>query len=70
MREEVIRLIPKLVYADPRGRLKTPDAFDIAVQGMLDRIENVRKVMNEGRDPSADFAGLENDKFKFPDSTD
>ncbi|XP_008222853.1 PREDICTED: probable xyloglucan galactosyltransferase GT14 [Prunus mume] len=31
MRDEVIRLIPNLVYADPRSRLETEDAFDLAV---------------------------------------
>ncbi|KAL6293498.1 hypothetical protein ACE6H2_001640 [Prunus campanulata] len=68
MREEVIRLIPKLVYADPRSRLETEDAFDIAVQGILERIENVRKVIREGMDPSVGFADEDNGKFKFPET--
>ncbi|PQM35691.1 putative xyloglucan galactosyltransferase GT14 [Prunus yedoensis var. nudiflora] len=70
MREEVIRLIPKLVYADPRSRLETQDAFDIAVQGILERVENVRKVIREGRDPSIGFADEDNGKFKFPETID
>ncbi|BBG93415.1 Exostosin family protein [Prunus dulcis] len=70
MREEVIRLIPKLVYANPRSRLGTQDAFDIAVQGILERIENVRKVIRKGRDPSIGFADEDNDKFKFPETLD
>ncbi|KAL6293499.1 hypothetical protein ACE6H2_001641 [Prunus campanulata] len=70
MREEVIRLIPKLVYADPRSRLGTQDAFDIAVQGILDRIGNVREVIRGGRDPSIGFADEDNNKFKFPETLD
>ncbi|KAL6293504.1 hypothetical protein ACE6H2_001646 [Prunus campanulata] len=70
MREEVIRMIPKLVYADPGSRLDTPDAFDIAVQGILERIENVRKVIREGRDPSIGFAEGDGTKFTFPDTVD
>ncbi|VVA37205.1 PREDICTED: xyloglucan galactosyltransferase [Prunus dulcis] len=70
MREEVIRIIPKLVYADPGSRLDTPDAFDIAVQGILERIENVRKVIREGRDPSIGFAEVDGTKFTFPDTVD
>ncbi|KAM0922142.1 hypothetical protein ACQ4PT_006371 [Festuca glaucescens] len=36
MREEVVRLIPTVVYADPTAKLETvKDAFDIAVEGIL-----------------------------------
>ncbi|PSS35914.1 Xyloglucan galactosyltransferase [Actinidia chinensis var. chinensis] len=46
MREEVIRLIPKIIFANPMGRLGTfEDAFDIAVKGVLKRVEKIRKVM-------------------------
>jgi hypothetical protein len=39
MREEVIKLVPRLVYADPRYKLETvKDAFDVAVDGVLERI--------------------------------
>ncbi|CAB4263066.1 unnamed protein product [Prunus armeniaca] len=68
MREEVIRLIPNLVYADPRSRLETEDAFDIAVQGILERIENVREVIRERKDPSIGFADEDNFKFTFPET--
>ncbi|KAM1142642.1 hypothetical protein FF1_031676 [Malus domestica] len=68
MREEVIRLIPKLVYADPRSRLESEDAFDLAVQGVLERIENVRKVIREGKDPSVGFADEDWTKFMFPEA--
>ncbi|KAL5852065.1 hypothetical protein ACOSQ3_007183 [Xanthoceras sorbifolium] len=49
MREEVIRLIPKIVYGDPRwsagvvDQKLEEDAFYIAVRGILERIENVRR---------------------------
>ncbi|KAB2623092.1 xyloglucan galactosyltransferase KATAMARI1-like protein [Pyrus ussuriensis x Pyrus communis] len=66
MREEVIKLIPKLVYADPRSRLETEDAFDIAVRGILERIGNVSKEIKEGRDPSIGFADEDNSKVTFP----
>uniref|UniRef100_A0ACD5ZRX7 Uncharacterized protein n=1 Tax=Avena sativa TaxID=4498 RepID=A0ACD5ZRX7_AVESA len=36
MQEEVVRLMPRLVYADPRYTLETiKDAFDVAVEGVL-----------------------------------
>ncbi|KAM1036726.1 hypothetical protein ACFX2I_031561 [Malus domestica] len=62
MREEVIRLIPNLSYADPRSRLETEDAFDLAIKGILERIEDVRKVIREGNDPSIGFA--DEDSYK------
>lgn len=74
MREEVIKLIPKVIYADPSSKLETiEDAFDIAVKGVLERVEKVRREIKEGRDPGIAFAvgnswklklsgtGLEND---------
>uniref|UniRef100_J3N364 Exostosin GT47 domain-containing protein n=1 Tax=Oryza brachyantha TaxID=4533 RepID=J3N364_ORYBR len=39
MREEVIRLIPTVVYADTRSsRVDFRDAFDVAVDAVLDRV--------------------------------
>jgi hypothetical protein len=45
MREEVIRVVPRLVYADPRGmRLRTArDAFDVALEGVLAKVAEERK---------------------------
>ena len=64
MREEVIKLIPKIVYADPRYRLESlEDAFDIAVKGVLQRVEAVRREIKEGKDPSIGFAELNGTKF-------
>jgi hypothetical protein len=57
MREEVIKLIPRVIYADPRSKLQTlEDAFDITLKGVLHRIGKVRNNINKGRDPSNGFA--------------
>ncbi|WVZ55436.1 hypothetical protein U9M48_006096 [Paspalum notatum var. saurae] len=63
MREEVIRLIPRVLYADPRSKLETiKDAFDVAVEGILDtvaRIKNGEQVRTGGpveKDPPNLFA--------------
>ncbi|KAF3794102.1 Xyloglucan galactosyltransferase [Nymphaea thermarum] len=53
MREEVINLIPRLVYADPRSKLETlHDAFDVAVEAIIDKVTKLRKDIIEGRDDS------------------
>lgn len=50
MREEVIGLIPRLVYADPRSKLETlKDAFDVAVQAVIDKVTHLRKDIIEDR---------------------
>jgi hypothetical protein len=39
MREEVIEMIPRLLYADPRSRLESVrDAFDVAVDGIIGKV--------------------------------
>ncbi|PRQ38390.1 putative exostosin [Rosa chinensis] len=68
MRKKVIKLIPKLVYADPRSRLGTEDAFDFAVMGILERVENVRQLIREGKDPSIGFADEDSLKYTFPET--
>ncbi|XP_042515288.1 xyloglucan galactosyltransferase KATAMARI1 homolog [Macadamia integrifolia] len=51
MREEVISLIPRLIYGDPRSRLETlKDAFDVAVQAVIDKVTKLRKDIIEGRE--------------------
>lgn len=56
MREEVIKLIPNVVYADPRSRLETiKDAFDLAVKGVLERVDVMRKEMRQGKNSSMVF---------------
>ncbi|KAL6643136.1 hypothetical protein ACP70R_021317 [Stipagrostis hirtigluma subsp. patula] len=43
MREEVIKLVPRIVYADPRYKLETlKDAFDVTVDGVLERVAKIR----------------------------
>ncbi|WOG81195.1 hypothetical protein DCAR_0100340 [Daucus carota subsp. sativus] len=50
MREEVINLIPRLIYADPRSKLETlKDAFDVAVQAVINKVSKLRKDIIEGR---------------------
>ncbi|CAA0833409.1 Xyloglucan galactosyltransferase KATAMARI1 [Striga hermonthica] len=50
MREMVINLIPRLIYADPRSKLETfKDAFDVAVEGVIDKVTRLRKDLVEGR---------------------
>uniref|UniRef100_A0ACD5TUI8 Uncharacterized protein n=1 Tax=Avena sativa TaxID=4498 RepID=A0ACD5TUI8_AVESA len=44
IREEVIRLIPTVLYADPRSKLETVrDAFDIAVEGIIGKVAGDRR---------------------------
>ncbi|CAN6296557.1 unnamed protein product [Urochloa humidicola] len=62
MRKEVIKLIPTVIYADPRSRLETiKDAFDVAVEGILDtvaRIKNGEDSLDSGRPVGDDPANL------------
>ncbi|MCL7044609.1 hypothetical protein MKW94_006558 [Papaver nudicaule] len=52
MQEVVLKLIPKVIYADPRSKLETiEDAFDIAVKGVLERVDKVRNDIRDGRNP-------------------
>lgn len=49
MREEVISLIPRLIYADPRSKLETlKDAFDVSVQAIIKKVTNLRRDIIEG----------------------
>ncbi|XP_065866622.1 probable xyloglucan galactosyltransferase GT12 [Euphorbia lathyris] len=43
MREEVIRLIPKIIYVNPSALMELEDAFEIAVKRVIERIENNRR---------------------------
>jgi hypothetical protein len=43
MQEEVVRIMPGLVYADPRYTLESvKDAFDLAVEGVLQKVAETR----------------------------
>ncbi|KAK9727233.1 hypothetical protein RND81_05G267400 [Saponaria officinalis] len=49
MREEVIKLIPRVVYANPKAKLeKFEDAFDVSINEVLKRVEDIKKVIKEG----------------------
>ncbi|KAK4585622.1 hypothetical protein RGQ29_023041 [Quercus rubra] len=66
MREEVIGLIPRIVYANPRSKFEIfRDAFDVAVDGFLERVESLRRLIREGRDPSVGFADGDDYKYTF-----
>ncbi|PIN24391.1 hypothetical protein CDL12_02924 [Handroanthus impetiginosus] len=56
MREQVIKLIPKVIYADPRSRLnKLEDAFDLTVKGVIERVDKLKRDMREGRSYGDEF---------------
>lgn len=58
MREEVIRLIPGLVYNDPRNRLtKFKDAFDLTVEALTKKVTDMRIRIMEGYDDFRSLAG-------------
>ncbi|KAG7013774.1 putative xyloglucan galactosyltransferase GT14, partial [Cucurbita argyrosperma subsp. argyrosperma] len=66
MREEVIRMIPRIVYADPRSSSwDFEDAFDLAIKGILERVEDVRRKIREGRDPGEGFDDPDDFKYTF-----
>ncbi|XP_010414451.2 PREDICTED: probable xyloglucan galactosyltransferase GT11 [Camelina sativa] len=59
MREQVIRLIPRLMYFNPSSKSEDTgrfeDAFDVAVEGVLQRVEGLRKRIEEGNEEIFDF---------------
>ncbi|KAL9247724.1 hypothetical protein vseg_021126 [Gypsophila vaccaria] len=66
MREEIIKLIPKIVYADPRCRLETlEDAFDVTISGVLKRVENIKEDMRQGKDDSFGYDEKQSWKFRW-----
>ena len=70
MREEVIRLIPKIIYGDWSStsgifERKFEDAFDIAVKGLLERVEKARKKIRDGEDPNEGFAEVNQAKLQI-----
>nr|POE94212.1 xyloglucan galactosyltransferase mur3 [Quercus suber] len=63
MREEVISLIPRLVYADPRSKLETlKDAFDVSVQAVIDKVTKLRRDIIEGH---TDDNFIEENSWKY-----
>jgi hypothetical protein len=56
MREEVIKLIPGMVYADPSYGLETlKDAFDLTIDGVLERVEKIKMDIKAGKNFSEDI---------------
>ncbi|KAG6490057.1 xyloglucan galactosyltransferase KATAMARI1 homolog [Zingiber officinale] len=63
MREQVISLIPRVVYADPQSKLKTlKDAFDVAVQAMIDKVMKLKRDVTDRREDK-DF--VEKNSWKY-----
>ncbi|KAI3428909.1 uncharacterized protein J3R85_008922 [Psidium guajava] len=55
-REEVIGLIPRKVYVDPRAKLKSiKDAFNVAVEAVIEKVTRLRRNMVVGLNESDDF---------------
>ncbi|KAG8484401.1 hypothetical protein CXB51_022783 [Gossypium anomalum] len=66
MRKEVVKLIPKVIYANPKSRFERfEDAIDIALKKVTERVNKVGEVMKEGKDPSVDFAAGNQWKMKL-----
>lgn len=64
MRETVISLIPSIIYADPRSKLDSfKDAFDVAVQAVIDRVTRLRKNIIQGRTEYDNF--VEENSWKY-----
>lgn len=63
MQEEVIIMIPRLVYADPRSKLETlEDAFDVSVQAIIDKVTKLRKDIIAGH---TDDNFIEENSWKY-----
>jgi xyloglucan galactosyltransferase MUR3 len=64
MREEVIRLIPRVMYKDPAAKLaKFKDAFDITVEAVLRRVAKRRRAAAEGREYQDGVKGTDSWKY-------
>ncbi|VAI09845.1 unnamed protein product [Triticum turgidum subsp. durum] len=63
MREEVINLIPKVIYADPRSKLETlKDAFDVSVSAIINKVTQLRRDIISG---SEDKDFIEENSWKY-----
>ncbi|TVU48404.1 hypothetical protein EJB05_08040, partial [Eragrostis curvula] len=63
MREEVINLIPRVIYADPRSKLETlKDAFDVSVDAIINKVTTLRRDIIAGREDK-DF--VEENSWKY-----
>ncbi|CAH1447236.1 unnamed protein product [Lactuca virosa] len=56
MRKEVVNLIPRLIYADPRSRLESlKDAFDLSVEAVINKVTKLRRDLVAGRRNNGGF---------------
>lgn len=63
MREEVINLIPKVIYADPRSKLETlKDAFDVSIEAIINKVTKLRRDIIAGQEDK-DF--IEENSWKY-----
>lgn len=63
MREEVINLIPRVIYADPRSKLETlKDAFDVSIEAIINKVTKLRRDIMAGREDK-DF--IEENSWKY-----
>ncbi|PWA51397.1 exostosin family protein [Artemisia annua] len=62
MREEVINMIPRLIYADPHSKLETQDAFDIALKAIIHKVAKLRQEMTDGS-TDEDFTEINSWKY-------
>lgn len=64
MRNEVLKLIPGLAYADPRYRLETiKDAFDIAVEAIVKKVGSLKsQILSRGEDHVVQDPAVEEDE--------
>jgi septum formation topological specificity factor MinE len=63
MREEVINLIPRVIYADPRSKLETlKDAFDVSIEAIIKKVTKLRRDIIAGREDK-DF--IEENSWKY-----
>ena len=66
MREEIIKLIPKIIYGDPRCKLESyEDAFDVAVKGVVERVKMIKEDMKEGKDDSFGYDEKQAWKYRW-----
>lgn len=58
MRNEVAKIIPKIIYTKPAlvGPEKVEDAFEIAVDRVLERVAMVKRMMDEGKDLESEYS--------------
>ncbi|KAF8105216.1 hypothetical protein N665_0161s0016 [Sinapis alba] len=58
MRNEVVKIIPKIIYTKPGlvGPEKSEDAFEIAVDRILERVAMVKRMMEEGKNLQSEYS--------------